>query len=181
MERSGISRRESQSGLDDTWIHWLHQTKLDGACDHRWFGEKVKRWLEILQHDAAEFNKQRQLISILTHDLIELFSLRKQYPRLFKSVLAFYKDPKGIAASRRKFLQRMQMKSVVSLLMTCWQNNVAALVPDPSTAHKSNYDDQAQWLLVVKERGCSRIPTAPERWRTMRRYRNTMLRCKVVR
>jgi hypothetical protein len=47
--------------------------------------------------------------------------------------------------------EKMQGEKFIPLLMKCWQQNIAMLVPDPARSSKSSYEYHAAWLAVVNE------------------------------
>ncbi len=53
--------------------------------------------------------------------------------------------------SRQAWLKKMHADQFIPLIIECWKQNVVKLLPDPSHAHKSVYEEHALWLAVVKE------------------------------
>ena len=49
--------------------------------------------------------------------------------------------------------------------MNFWKSNVVFLVPDPATAQKSDYREQAEWLVVVNELNPESCRDLIARWR----------------
>ena len=58
---------------------------------------------------------------------------------------------KELNTSRRQWLKDMHSDQFASMLIEAWKQNITALVPDPTTANKSDYTEHARWLGVVKE------------------------------
>jgi len=136
---------------DDCWIKWLMETGMDEAKDKKWFEKKVKNWLESLcQNNSTQFQEQQKFISILTRDLADIYGLKKQHPNLYEVSINTY-GYKGSITSRQAWLRKMQGDQLIPLIIECWKINVMKLIPDPSHAHKSLYDEHALWLAVAGE------------------------------
>ncbi len=136
---------------DDCWIQWLIETGMDEAKDKKWFEKKVRDWLKSLcQNYSTQFQAQQKFISILTRDLADIYGLKKQYPNLYEVSKNAHRY-KGSIASRQAWLGKMQGDQFIPLVIECWKRNVMKLIPDPSHAHKSLYDEHALWLAVARE------------------------------
>ena len=151
---------------ETTWIYWLLETGWDDTKNKIWFEKQVLQWLEFLLENPEQFKRQRDLIYILSNDLAQEESpLKKNYPKLFKYVLNYYRYGELTKNSRIAWLKRMNGEKFLPLLMQCWKKNIGCLVPDPSNAHKSRYHDHAHWMAVVKELNSSIYTNMINQWK----------------
>jgi hypothetical protein len=150
------------------------ETGLDETKNKQWFAQQVENWLEFIYQNPPEFKKQRDLVYTFTQDLAQKSSLPKQYPKLFDLVLNdAYMDRQG-APARRAWLEKMQGEKFIPLLMKCWKQNVAALVPDPARSFKSTYEDHAAWLIVVNELNPKACRAIIDQWKVDHKRRKNL-------
>jgi hypothetical protein len=158
----------------ESWIHWLIETGLDEAKNKRWFAQKMETWLEHLYQNPAEFKKQHHQVYTLTQDLAQKSPLQKQYPKLFDHVLNHGYVDRECAPTRRAWLEKMQGEKLIPLLMKCWKQNIAMLVPDPARSSKSSYEDHAAWLAVVNELNPAACKAIIDHWKVDHKKRRNL-------
>jgi hypothetical protein len=72
---------------------------------------------------------------------------------------------RSLKNSRVAWLMNVDGHMFLPSLMECWKKNIGILVPDPSTARKSNYAMHASWMEVVKELNPSVFSDIINRWK----------------
>jgi hypothetical protein len=174
FDHSVQKSEEISKEMKESWIHWLIETGLDEAKNKRWFAQKMETWLEYLYQNPAEFKKQRHLVYTLTQDLAQKSSLQKQYPKLFVHVLNHAYVDHECAPTRRAWLKKMQGEKFIPLLMKCWKQNIAMLVPDPARSSNSFYEDHAAWLEVVNELNPAACRAIIEHWKIDHKKRRNL-------
>ncbi|MEN8132935.1 MAG: hypothetical protein ABFS45_22715 [Pseudomonadota bacterium] len=172
---ASVSRHYEQSeDHQDSWLMWLLQAGLDQTKGESWWAPKMKDWLIHLCQNAVQFKEQGEWISMLTGDIAELSPLSKQYPNLLEQIQPVKYGQGELAASRRQWLKNMHGEQLVPALMDAWKQNVAALVPDPSAASKSNYNEHACWLGVVQELHPAAYQQILTHWQTTHKRRRNL-------
>lgn len=155
---------------EDNWIYWLIETGL--YKDRLWFIQKMTEWLYSLSKE--EFKKQHELIYILTGDLSYMSSIKKEYPSLFKFFINDNYGNEECAKSRREWLGRVEAEKLLPLLMESWKKHIIVMVPDPSTAHNSNYNEHACWLAVLKEFNINTYRNILNKWEFYHKRRKNL-------
>lgn len=150
---------------EDTWVYWLLETGWDDSKDKDWFRDRMGRWLERISEFPEQFKKQKELIITLTQDLTVDSAEKKNYPRFFQFVLWEHVFDPSLKNSRDAWLKKMDGHMFLPRLMESWKKNIGHLVPDPSTAQKSNYSMHASWMEVVKELNPSAFINIISRWK----------------
>lgn len=78
---------------------------------------KTENWLEHLRQNPEAFKKQRSLVYVLTQDLAPGSSLKKDYPKLFGSVLRDASEIREGVALRRAWLAKMEGAAFIPRLI----------------------------------------------------------------
>jgi len=76
--------------------------------------------------------------------------------------------------SRQAWLKKMHADQFIPLIIECWKQNVVKLLPDPSNAHKSVYEEHALWLAVVKEQNPSAYQKVIDKWKIDHKRRKNL-------
>lgn len=161
--------------LGDTWVHWLIEAGIDQAKGPEWFQERMKRWLEVLEGDSTRFSKSRSQLIALAGDLASVSSLKKSHPQFAR--LTGGEQRYGVArcvGARRRWLKRMDAEAIVPGLIACAKSNASQLVPDPSHAYGSRYEEHAQWLRAVKEIDSAACRRIIEGWKVRHKRRRNL-------
>jgi uncharacterized protein (DUF1697 family) len=160
---------------DDCWIRWLMETGLDEGKNEKWFAKKIKTWLEsFCRNPSTQFQKRQKYICILTRDICDIYALKKRHHNLYRIVSMGTSGYKGSVASRQAWLKKMHADQFIPLIIECWKQNVVKLLPDPSHAHKSVYEEHALWLAVVKEQNPSAYQKVIDKWKIDHKRRKNL-------
>jgi len=78
------------------------------------------------------------------------------------------------APSRQSFLQQLAPNDLWNGVMAYWQNHLDRWIPQPETARKSDYTEQAKWVAAL----CELSPTAYQnlltQWRVQHKQRRNL-------
>jgi hypothetical protein len=171
---ASLSRHyEQPKNHQESWLIWLLQAGLDQSKGENWWAPKIKNWLLHLCKNAVQFKEQGEWVSMLAADIAELTPLSKQYPKLIAQIQSKKYGEGELDASRRQWLKKLHGEQLLPVLMEAWKQNVAALVPDPAAASKSDYNEHASWLGVVQELNPADYEQILNHWqKTHKRRRN---------
>lgn len=170
---SHLSGEENQ--LVDTWVHWLIEAGIDDAKGSEWFQNRVQKWCTFLKSDSTRFPRSRSQIITLAGDLSSVSSLEKSHPQFAK--LARGEEEYGVkrcTTARREWLKMMGAESIVLSLIACVKKNASHLVPDPTHAYGSRYEEHAQWLRAVKEIDPVVCETIIDLWKVQHKRRRNL-------
>ncbi len=160
---------------DDCWIRWLMETGLDEGKNEKWFAKKIKTWLEsFCRNHTIQFQNQQKYISLLTRDICDIYALKKRHHNLYRIVSMSTSGYKGSVVSRQAWLKKMHADQFIPLITECWKQNVVKLLPDPSHAHKSVYEEHALWLAVVKEQNPLAYQKVIDKWKIDHKRRKNL-------
>ena len=160
---------------DDCWLRWLMETGLDEKKNAKWFAGKIKTWLESFgRNHTIQFRKQQKYISLLTRDLCDIYALKKRHHNLYKIVSMGTSGDKRSVVSRQAWLKKMHADQFIPLIIEWWKQNVVKLLPDPSHAHKSVYEEHALWLAVVEEQNPSAYQKVIAKWKIDHKRRKNL-------
>jgi hypothetical protein len=142
----------SDKMVDECWVRWLLEVSLDEAPDGARFISKASDWLgSLLAAPAAEIKGQKNLLSMLTCDLMHFHEPAAKYHCLREVICGSWDGSEEPAASRRDFLKRVGGDQLTPLVIQCWKSHMAHLMPDPARAEKSVYTLHARWLAALNE------------------------------
>ena len=170
-------RRYLEPGDGSTWIHWLLDALVEGRAGAQSFLNRVDAWLKTLKSDGAAFENQWRSLALLTDDLDPEQRLPQQYPHFCRAALweglPAGNPTESLAAARRRALSQIDAGTLFPGILAVWKQHLHRIVPDPATAHKSNYNHHATWAAAVQEFNPDRFKSLIERWReTHNRRRN---------
>jgi len=137
----------------ECWVNWLIETGMKETWDKKWFEKKVKEWLEQLENTDKISREQETPLLILTCDLFDMYGLKKKYPQLYGRVSTrLYGSQEG-KKSRRGWLKKIESENLTPFVIECWKKKIKDIMPDPASAHKSDYTSHAEWLSAANELG----------------------------
>ena len=133
----------------------------------------VSGWLGTAEKPPVEISRGFGPLVRLTLDLDVGSRLRQASPTLGRILRRFSGSDDPVAASRRRWLRRLEPDSLWVEVIDFWRRNAVRLVPDPARSLGSTYDDRAEWLAAVFELDPERCRDILRQWAvTHRRRRN---------
>ncbi|MFQ5827879.1 MAG: hypothetical protein ACE5JD_01805 [Candidatus Methylomirabilia bacterium] len=140
--------RESPGSV---WVHALVDAARAGADGAPSFRRAVRQWLEETGGTPTTLRQSRGALGTLTLDLDVGSSLRRTSPTLHRLLSTRWQGEPAVNASRRRWVERLEVADLFPDVLEFWRRHAASLVPDPANATGSNYDDCAEWLAAVFE------------------------------
>ena len=137
--------------VTDTWIHWLIDAILDIKQDKTRFLNKLTEWLSDLKDNTKVLKKQWRWLALLTRDLPQDEKIKVKHPFFWETVLIEGDSSGDLTASRRRGLLEMKAGPYLKTALEIWQEQLRRIVPDPASAHKSNYEEYARWAQALFE------------------------------
>jgi len=162
--------------VTDTWIHWLIDAILDIKQDERWFLNKLTEWLSDLKDNAKALEKQWRWLALLTRDLPQGEKIKVKHPFFWETVLIEGDSRGDLTASRRKGLREMKAGPYLKTALEIWQEQLRRIVPDPASAHKSNYEEYARWAQALFELNRDEYNVLITHWRKKHDRRRNLWR-----
>jgi hypothetical protein len=161
--------------IDDCWVRWLLQESLDDAPDRSRFLSKAVEWLESLLHaPEARFKAQKELLSMLTCDLMRFHEPATGYHCLRAVICRSSDDGKEQAASRRHFLKQVGAEQLTPQVIQCWKSHIVKLIPDPGKTQGSIYTFHAQWLAALNELDPQAYGKLISQWKEIHKRRKNL-------
>lgn len=81
-----------------------------------------------------------------------------------------------LTASRRKGLREMKAGPYLKTALEIWQEQLRRIVPDPASAHKSNYEEYARWAQALFELNRDEYNVLITHWRKQHDRRRNLWR-----
>lgn len=173
---SGFTPDTEGTEADWSWLHWLIEARREGEDQEHVFQTKIQGWLQQLAGKPERIRSEYDTLSCLTLDLNHISEFDQGCPMLIH-VLDMdnpgYHLDEELTSERQALLSRFASDGLVQLTMHVWESCLHLLVPDPSTARKSNYMPHAKWLKALEEVNPSACQAVLQTWQqTHRRRRN---------
>jgi len=162
--------------VTDTWIHWLIDAILNIEQDKRWFLDNLTEWLSDLKDNTKAFKKQWRWLALLTRDLPQSEKIKVKYPSFWENVLIEGDSRGDLTVSRRKGLREMKAGPYLKTALEIWQAQLRRIVPDPASAHKSNYEEYARWAQALFELNRYEYSVLITHWRKQHDRRRNLWR-----
>jgi hypothetical protein len=142
------SRQESQNG----WLHWLIDSIADTSKGAPWYQQQITQWLIHLPGNRDTLGDSFGLLRLLTKDLYVLEGeKRSSYPMFYEVVIRVGELSAPDDSSRQAYLKAFAPKDLWEHVMAYWKAHLQNFVPDPRSAHKSDYTQHARWMTALKE------------------------------
>jgi hypothetical protein len=170
----GRGLRYIGESVQNCWLKWLTEAGIDASKDTAWFSKKFHSWLTDLCKDPKEFQAEKMPIYLLTCELSEISDLKKKYPCMTEMVRDGGCKKKELRATLQNWLKRMDVGEHIPLLITCWRENIAKIIPNPADARNSVYDFYALWLGMVNELDPKAYEDILTRWKTEHKRRKNL-------
>jgi len=173
---SGFTPDTEEPEGDWSWLHWLIEARRKGEGHEHVFQKKIQGWLQQFMDKPEQIHSNYDTLSCLTLDLDGISDLGQRCPMLIH-VLDIdnpgYHLDEELTTERHAQLSRFASDGLVQLTMHVWESCLHLLVPDPSTARKSNYTAHAKWLKALEEINPSACQAVLQTWQqTHKRRRN---------
>ena len=149
--------------LATQWMRDLAEAAL--ADDGQVFHRSVRRWLGAIGRRAETLRTCLRSLGMLTLDVDSCSKGGRAPPRL-RRLLAREDGRKDESTpSRRRWVGRFDGGALLPEVLQLWTHNAARLVPDPTLAAKSCYDECADWMGVTFELDRSAYDRILGRWK----------------
>ena len=114
-------------------------------------------------------------LRLLTYDFFKLNYIQQDmYPAFYTTVIrpSELKFPGN--DSRQAYLKQNATHDLSDQVMAYWKANLQTMVPDPKSAHKSDYTLHAQWVGVLRELAPDHYIALLDQWRTEHHRRRNL-------
>jgi len=157
------------------WLPWLLDSIADSPQETKEFQRLIEQWLTDFEKNEKPLRQDFSALRLLTHDLAEIREETwHRYPN-FQTVILHPESLKTPdAQSRQSFLEQLAPKNLWNKVMTYWQNHLDLWIPQPETAHKSDYTQQANWLLALRELSPTIYKNLLAQWRIKHKQRRNL-------
>ncbi len=157
------------------WLPWLLESIADPEKETERFQGRIRQWLKDCQEKKEPSRQDFSALRLLTHDLAEIRGENwHRYPNFQAVVLVPSNLKTPDAPSRQSFLQQLAPNDLWNGVMAYWQNHLDRWIPQPETARKSDYTEQAKWVAAL----CELSPTAYQnlltQWRVQHKQRRNL-------
>jgi hypothetical protein len=139
------------------------------------FPSRIKQWLEDFQGDEKPSRQDFSALRLLTHDLAEIRGENWHRSPNFQSVVLVpgsLKTPD--AESRQSYLKQLAPKDLWNRVMAYWQSRLDLWIPQPETARKSDYTEQAKWVAALRELSPTAYKHLLAQWRLQHKQRRNL-------
>ncbi len=157
------SRQSSEPG----WLHWLIESIADAQKGAPWFQQQITEWIGDLFGDRRDLGDDYDLFRLLTKDLqVIQAEKRLSYPTFYEVVIRMSELSAPDDASRQAYLQEFAPDDLWRQVMDYWKTHLHHFIPDPKSAHKSDYTQHARWMAAMKELAPTSYQTLLAQWHT---------------
>ncbi len=176
LERNYYSGEESRAE-SSWWLPWLLDRVSESPHHQRSeeFPSRIKQWLADVPKKEKPSKQDFLALRLLTNDLGEIRQEKwHQYPHFLAVVLkpASLKTPDS--ESRQSFLQQLAPQDLWKSLMAYWQSHLDSWIPQPETAYKSDYSEQAKWVAAWRELSPTAYQNLLGQWRVQHKKRRNL-------
>lgn len=142
----------SRSVKEVGWLHWLIDSIADSKKGVSWFQKQITKWLANLPDNSTALGDDFERLRLLTHDLNVIQGRKRaSYPMFDQVVIRLRELSAPDDESRRTYLKQFAPQDLGKQVMKYWQDHLQNFVPDPRSAHKSDYTNHANWMAALKE------------------------------
>ncbi len=133
------------------WVHALADAAWEGEGTENSFCAWLRQWLKAIERDGATLRRSQAALARLSLDLDRAEWLSRVSPTMARLLAYNQIHDRALEVSRRKWLKRLRISSLVPELLAFWRRNVRHLVPDPAAARGADYRDCADWAQALRE------------------------------
>jgi len=167
--------KNQQTG--ESWVVWLIEAVCDPTKNNVWFLDKIRLWLQTLAENSTdEIKAHYDLVALLTCDLNELYGIKRYSSKFIGEICqerSRYEEQQQ-TQSRRTWLERSHAEPLIDPVMEWWRKCAAHLVPDPSTASRSDYTVHARWLHLLREINPTDYQVVVAKWQAEHKRRTSL-------
>ncbi len=157
------------------WLPWLLDSVADSQQGIEEFPRQMTQWLANLQEDEHPSRQDFAALRLLTHDLAEIRGEKwNRYPNFQAVVLVPGSLKTPDAQSRQLSLQQLAPQELWNGVMSYWQNYLDRWIPQPETARKSDYTEQAKWVAAWRELSPTAYKHLLAQWRVQHKQRRNL-------
>ena len=155
------------------WVHALADAAREGEGTRHSISVWLRQWLQAIERDGATLRQSEAALVRLSLDLDRAQWLSRVSPTMVR-LLAYNRSyDRTLDASRKKWLKRLGIFSLVPELLAFWRRNARHLVPDPAAARGADYRDCADWVQALRELNPASCEDLLRQWSvTQQRRRN---------
>ncbi len=133
------------------WVHALADAAWEGEGAENSFCVWLRQWLKAIERDGATLRRSQAALARLSLDLDRAAWLSRVSPTIARLLAYNQSHDRALEVSRRKWLERLGIFSLVPELLAFWRRNARHLVPDPAAARGADYRDCADWAQALRE------------------------------
>jgi hypothetical protein len=173
-ERQFWEWRQEQ-GDSSWWLPWLLDSVADSQKGTEEFQRRIGQWLADFERDEKPCRQDFAALRLLTCDLAEIRGENWHRSPNFQSVVLVpgsLKTPD--AQSRQSSLKQLAPPDLWNGVMAYWQNHLDHWIPQPETARKSDYTEQAKWVAALRELSPTAYKHLLAQWRVQHKQRRNL-------
>jgi hypothetical protein len=133
------------------WVHALADAAWEGEGSQDSFCAWLRQWLNTSEQDCATLRRSQGALARLSLDLESAAWLSSVSPTMARLLACNQSNDPALGASRRRWLERLGVSSLVPELLAFWRRNAQRLVPDPAASGGSDYQSCADWAKALRE------------------------------
>ncbi|HEY9872682.1 MAG TPA: hypothetical protein V6D12_04570 [Candidatus Obscuribacterales bacterium] len=157
------------------WLGWLLDSisPLPQATEQ--FQHQIKQWLLATNSDKELSHQNFLALRLLTHDLAEIRGENwYRYPNFLAVTIVPGNLKTPDAQFRQSFLKQLAPTDLWDKVMAYWQNHLDQWIPQPETARKSDYTEQAKWMSALREISPTAFDNLLAKWRIQHKQRRNL-------
>ncbi len=133
------------------WVHALADAAWEGEGGQDSFCAWLRQWLNVAERDCRILRLSQGALGRLSLDLDSAAWLSSESPMMARLLAYDQGNDPALGASRRRWLKRLGVSSLVPELLAFWRRNAQRLVPDPAASGGSDYQSCADWAQALRE------------------------------
>ena len=155
------------------WVHVLADAAWEG--DPTSFCASLRQWLKSTEESSYMLRRSERPLARLCLDMDSASWLSPVSPTLQRLLTYGWSDDQALRASRRKYLERLGVSSLIPELLEFWKRNVQHLVPDPGSGGP-DYKNCAEWTKALWEINRSACEDMLRQWAAIHHRRRNLWR-----
>ncbi len=137
------------------------------------FRQQLAAWLSVLR-EPKEFKAAAPLLAMLLVEADPDGILKQQAPGLAKQLTAGNDRRDLPSSTRRAWLAAGRVSAEVPAIVQLWREHLHLLIPDPSQATGSHYEDSVDWLSFVRELNPAKYEEIIGKWAVTHKARRNL-------
>lgn len=134
---------------EPNWVHAVVDATRAGKADV--FLDAARHWLRETERTPAALARHRSAFATLALDIDGAGHFEKRCPTLHRLLSRERSGAREADGVRRRWIAHLGGFDLFPDVVAFCKRNARTLVPDPSHAHASNYEDCAQWMAGILE------------------------------